>query len=361
VASGKLVRANAQAGQGEEVAIDLPALPKSPGAERVLTIRGHAKAGAIPGVAAGQVLGFSQFVIAPAQPGAAPAAGKVDMAQDDAAVKLTSAGASLAIDKATGLAAYSAGGKTLFTGGTPNFWRGLTDNDDGAGVEKSHAVWKRMTETRRVAQVDAAPGTVTVHFVLGAGFVHFDTTYRLLGDGSLAVDSTFTPLKDDLPDPLRIGLRFDSAPQLGRIEWYGRGPQESYVDRRTSAALGLYKGAVADQYQHYVRPQESGNKTDVRWFRLTVEAGAGVRVAGAQPLSVNVLAFSYEDLYLRKPGERHDADIVPHGNGSMLIDAVQAGLGGDTSWSLEGRPLVKYRIPLKPLSYSFTVEPVGTW
>jgi beta-galactosidase len=361
VASGKLVRANAQAGQSEEVAIDLPALQKSPDAERVLTIRGHAKAGAIPGVAAGQVLGFSQFVIAPAQPAAAPAAGKVGMAQDDGAVRLTSAGASLAIDKATGLVAYSVKGKTLFTGGTPNFWRGLTDNDDGAGVPASHAVWKRMTETRRVAQVDVAPGTVTVHFVLGAGFVHFDTTYRLFGDGSLAVDSTFTPLKDDLPDPLRIGLRFDSAPQLSRIEWYGRGPQESYVDRRTSAALGLYKGAVADQYQHYVRPQESGNKTDVRWFRLTNEAGAGVRVAGAQPLSVNVLAFPYEDLYLRKPGERHSTDIVPHGNGSMLIDAVQAGLGGDTSWSLEGRPLVKYRIPLKPLSYSFTIKPVGAW
>lgn len=361
VASGKLVRANAEAGRSEEVAIELPAPPKGPDAERVLTIRGHAKAGAVPGVAAGQVLGFSQFVIAPAQPAAAPAAGKVDVVEENAAVRLTSGGASLAIDKATGLVAYSAGGKTLFTGGTPNFWRGLTDNDDGAGVAASHAVWKRMTENRRVAQVDVAAGAVTVHFVLGPGFVHFDTTYRLLGDGSLAVDSTFTPLKDDLPDPLRIGLRFDSVPQLGRIEWYGRGPQESYADRRTSAALGLYKGAVVDQYQHYVRPQESGNKTDVRWFRLTNGAGAGVRVAGAQPLSVNVLAFPYEDLYLRKPGERHSTDIVPHGNGSMLIDAVQAGLGGDTSWSLEGRPLVKYRIPLKPLSYSFTVQPVGAW
>ncbi|MBW8881487.1 MAG: beta-galactosidase, partial [Asticcacaulis sp.] len=188
--------------------------------------------------------------------------------------------------------------------------------------------------------------------------VHFDTAYRLLGDGSLAVSSTFTPLKDDLPDPLRVGLRFDAPPALSQIAWYGRGPQESYVDRQTGAALGLYKGSLADQYQGYVRPQESGNKTDVRWFSLTSDAGAGLRVRGEQPLSINALAFPYEDLYLRKAGEWHSSDISPHGNGSVLIDAVQSGLGGDTSWSLEGRPLVKYRLALKPLSYSFTVTPV---
>jgi beta-galactosidase len=362
VASGKLVRANAEAGRRQEVAIDLPVANETPHGERVLTIRGHAKAGAIPGVPEGQVLGFSQFIIAPARPAAVSAGGKVTMAQTDAAVTLAGAGASLVIDKTTGLVtAYAAKGKTLLTGGTPNFWRGLTDNDNGAGVQMSHAVWKRMTEKRRVAQIDVGADTVTVHFVLGPGFVDVDTVYRLLGDGSLVVNGTFTPLKDDLPDPLRVGLRFDSAPELSRIEWYGRGPQESYVDRQTSAAIGLYQGAVAAQYQDYVRPQESGNKTDVRWFTLTNAAGAGLRVTGARPLSVNALAFPYEDLYMRKPGEWHGSDITPHGNGSLLIDAVQAGLGGDTSWSLEGRPLVKYRIPLKPLSYGFTIQSVGTW
>jgi beta-galactosidase len=360
VASGKLKRVEARAGERAEFAIELPAMKKTPNVELVLTIRGHAKAGAIPGVAGGQVLGFSQFVIAPAQPAAVPAGGKVNIARTDTSVSLASAGVSLTIDKQTGLlVAYSAQGKTLLTGGTPNFWRGLVDNDRGAGVEESHAVWKRMTEKRRVAHIDVTADTVTVHFVMGAGFVHFDTAYQLLGDGSLVVSSTFTPLKDDLPDPLRVGLRFDASPDLSRIEWYGRGPQESYVDRQTGAAIGLYKGTVAGQYQDYLRPQESGNKTDVRWFSLTNDAGAGVRIRGEQPLSINALAFPYEDLYLRQPGTWHSSDITAHGNGSVLIDAVQAGLGGDTSWSLEGRPLVKYRIPLKPLSYSFTIKPVG--
>jgi beta-galactosidase len=359
VASGKLNKVDVQAGGRAQVAIELPEIKKLPEGELVLTIRGRAKSGAIPGVAAGQVLGFSQFVLAPARPAAAAAGGKVDITQTDTAISLKGADAGLTIDRKTGLVvAYSVKGKTLLTGGTPNFWRGLTDNDDGAGVEKTHAVWKRMTEKRRVAQIDVADRTVTVHFVMGAGFVHFDTAYRLLGDGSLAVSSTFTPLKDDLPDPLRVGLRFDSAPELGRIAWYGRGPQESYADRKTGAAIGLYSGTLASQYHDYLRPQESGNKTDVRWFSLVDDTGAGLRVTGNEPLSVNALPFPYEDLYLRKQGTWHSADIAPHGNGSVLIDAVQAGVGGDTSWSLEGRPLVKYRIPLQKLNYSFTIKPV---
>ena len=360
VATGKLDGVNAQAGTRGQVAIKLPRVPKRQGTERILTIRGHAKAGAIPGVAGGQVLGFSQFVLSSAWPPAAASGGKVNVMQTDEAVNLKSAGASLTIDKKTGLVSeYSAKGKTLLTGGIPNFWRALTYNDEGAGVHVSHASWKHMTESRRVAGIDVAGEAVTVRFVMGPGFVHFNVTYRMQGDGSVAVTSTFTPLKDDLPDPLRVGLRFDSLPELSQIEWYGRGPQEAYVDRKTGAALGLYKGAFADQYHDYIRPEESGNKTDVRWFSLTGESGTGVRVTGQQPLSVNALAFPYEDLYARNQGEWHSSDIVPHGKGSVLVDAVQTGVGGDTGWNLDARPLVKYRIPLKPLSYGFTLKPVG--
>jgi beta-galactosidase len=360
VATGKLAGAHAPAGTRREFAIDLPHIEASPGTELVLTIRGHAKAGAIPGVPSGQVMGFSQFVLASMPPPAPSGSGLVKVAQTDDAVSLKSAGASLMIDKKTGLVSdYSTKGKTLLTGGMPNFWRGLTDNDEGAGVHKTHAVWKQMTEARRVAGVEVAGNAVTVRFVMGPGFVHFHVTYQMQDDGSIAVSSAFIPLKDDLPDPLRVGLRFDSAPELSQIEWYGRGPQESYADRNTGAAIGLYKGALAAQYHDYIRPQESGNKTDVRWFSLSGDAGAGLRVTGQQPLSVNALPFPYEDLYYRKREEWHSSDIAPHGNGSVLIDAMQTGVGGDTGWSLDARPLIKYRVPLKPLNYSFTIKP--TW
>ena len=235
------------------------------------------------------------------------------------------------LDAKTGLITLNAGGKTLLSGGAPNFWRGLTDNDEGTGVLKSHAIWKTFTEQRQVRSVDVTNDAVSILYSCGTGSVHWKTTYRLLGDGALQVVSTFTPLRDDLPDPLRLGLRFDTDPALTDLEWYGRGPQETYVDRRTGAGLGIYKGKIADQYHAYSRPMESGNKTDVRWVSLSGN-GAGLTVKGDQPLSVNALAFPYEDLYFRKQGTWKSSDIAPHGDGSLLIDLVQTGVGGDTGF-----------------------------
>ena len=107
-----------------------------------------------------------------------------------------------------------------------------------------------------------------------------------------------------------------------------------------------------------MRPQESGNKTDVRWLALSDAAGQGVKVSGAQPLSVNALAFPYEDLYLRPRGTWKSSEIAPHGDGSLLVDLVQVGVGGDTGWSWDGRAHVKYRVKLEPASYTFTIAPV---
>jgi beta-galactosidase len=105
-----------------------------------------------------------------------------------------------------------------------------------------------------------------------------------------------------------------------------------------------------------MRPQETGNKVDVRWMEIS-QPGGGLRVQGASPLSMNVLAFPYDDLSRRTPGTRRSSDIVPHDEVSLLVDAVQAGVGGDDQWSPVGRPLTKYRIKVAPLSYSFTLRP----
>jgi beta-galactosidase len=198
-----------------------------------------------------------------------------------------------------------------------------------------------------------------VHYVFGAGAAHWDTTFSMTGQGAVKVASTFTPLRDDLPDPLRLGLRFDSDPSLDMLRWYGRGPQESYIDRQTGYAIGRYEGKLAEQYHGYSRPQESGNKTDVRWMSLSDKAGGGLKVAGGSPFAFNALAFPYEDLYLRPRGTWSTADIAPHGDGSLLIDMAQVGVGGDTGWSLDGRAHAKYRIKLEPASYSFTIAPVA--
>lgn|GEM_PF-21804 len=358
VAGGKLENVNAPAGATRPFSFRLPAVAAQ-GGELVLTLRAKAKQGAVPGVAPGQVLGWTQFVVAKAAP-AAPIGKLAAPVRGNGVVTLAAANAKLDIDTSTGLVSYSANGQLLLKGGMPNFWRGLTDNDEGTGVEQGNKIWQQFTEQRQVRTFDVGRDYVKVQYVFGAGAVEWETTYRMGADGKVQVDAAFTPLRDDLPDPLRVGLRFNHSAALDTVAWYGRGPQESYADRLTGAALGRYSGKVAEQYHHdYMRPQESGNKTDVRWLSLTDAGGAGIHVSGAAPLSMNALAFPYEDLYLRPRGERHNADIVPHGDGSLLVDLAQAGVGGDTGWSPDGRPHVRYRIKLEPARYSFTIAPMA--
>jgi beta-galactosidase len=141
------------------------------------------------------------------------------------------------------------------------------------------------------------------------------------------------------------------------VQWYGRGPHESYADRKTSAALGLWRGPIAEQNHDYMRPQETGNKTDVRWMELSAKGNGGLRVIGAEPLSMNALAFPYEDLANKPAGTTRSSDIVPRGHVSLLVDAVQTGVGGNTSWDATGRPMEKYRVPVAARTYRFRLMP----
>ncbi|WP_229223482.1 glycoside hydrolase family 2 TIM barrel-domain containing protein [Duganella sp. sic0402] len=353
VAQGALAASNARAGGRQ--AIKLPsAATAAKGGELVLTLSARSKA-AEQGVEQGAVVGWSQFVLSKATPAVAKAAW-VKPVKSGGGYELRAGKAVLRLAPDTGLLTYSVNGQQVLKGGSPNFWRGLMDNDEGAGVDKTHKVWQTFTNQRKVRSLEVQGDSLKVLFSFGAGAAHWQNIYRMRSDGALEVQATFTPLRDDLPDPLRLGLRFDSPAALNQLRWYGRGPHESYVDRKTGAALGLYQGALADQYHSYIRPQESGNKTDVRWFSLS-GAQAGVTVRSDAPFSFNALPFPYEDLYLRPRGEWKSSEIAPHGDGSVLIDMAQAGVGGDTGWSLDGRPHVRYRVPLTPASYRFVITP----
>jgi beta-galactosidase len=364
VAQGDLAPLHTPAHGTETVKLgNMPRFPRIPGAEYVLTVTAKAKAGAIPAVDAGTIIGWEQFPLAHL-PGASPAAtGAVALSDKGGTLRLAANGAELLIDRKTGLVErYAAGGRALLSGGAPNFYRALIDNDIGTGVGKTHGVWKDASARRLVQGVDARTlgkdgAEVTVRYAVGDGAATFVTRYRMAGDGSVAVEGNFTPLKTDLPDPLRIGLAFAMPTAIDTLEWYGRGPHETYQDRKTGAPLGLWRGLIADQYHDYMRPQESGNKVDVRWMELLQPGLGGLRVTGDAPLSMNALAFPYEDLSRRPPGTRRSTDIVPHGAVSLMIDAVQAGVGGDNSWDQGGRPLPQYRIALKPLTFGFRLTP----
>ncbi|AIT07134.1 beta-galactosidase [Sphingomonas taxi] len=336
--------------------------PRKPDAEYFVTVRVRAKANAIPAVAGGTTLGFEQFALGgAASVGTPPVAGKVDLRQSGGAITLAAGGASLEIDRATGLVRrYAADGRELAAGGAPHFWRAVTDNDLGIGTAEQLKVWKTMSDTRRVtavrqARTDAG-ASVTVDYALGDGDATFATVYTMAGDGTVEVQGALTPLKTKLPSPFRVGLAFALPTDIATVEWYGRGPHESYVDRKTSAPIGLWRGAIAAQNHDYIRPQETGNKVDVRWMELS-GAGRGLRVQGATPLMMNALAFPYADLDRHEPGTWKSTDVVPHGQVTLLVDAAQWGVGGDTQWSEFGKPLPHYRVPVAPTRVAFRLAP----
>ena len=356
VAHGPLAMPAVAAGASAPIAVALPA-PRDATAERILVLRARTKPGAIPAVPTGHVVGWEQFPLTPPRPLTARADGSVAATQADGVLRLAAADAVLEVESKTGLLRrYARGGTTLLTGGAPNFWRAPTDNDIGADVPKSHAMWKHFSANRRVDAARIEGNSIVVVEDLGVGSVTFETRWTMAGDGSVRVDAKFEPLRDDLPDPLRIGLAFATPPTLGHVRWYGRGPHEAYADRKTAGLIAVHEGRLVDQYHDYARPQESGAKQDVRWIALTDAKGHGLRVTGAQPLSVNALAFPYADLEMKPPGQAHSTDIRAHGDGTLLVDAAQAGVGGDTGWSLDGRPHMIYRIPLKPTRFSFTLD-----
>lgn len=367
VASGSLPALSTPARQAQTVKLPLAGVQRRPGVEYLVTVRAKAKAGAVPLTPEGHVVGWEQFALAPhATPHAIvlakPARGAVELTENADAATLSAAGVTLALDRRTGLlTGYGRPGKPLLSGGRPNFFRAETDNDTLTGTVRQQAGWKHMTEERQVRAITAKrlPGggaQAVVEHALGAGAAHFVTTYTMHGDGAVDVVARLTPLKSDLPPPVRVGLWFDTPSALTTVGWYGRGPHESYVDRKTSAAVGLWRGAITEQNHDYMRPQDTGNKVDVRWLELS-GSGHGLRVQGAQAFMANALAFPYTDLYRRPAGTWKSSDIVPRAHGTLLIDGAQWGVGGDNTWSFVGQPLMEYRTRLEPVSVAFRLQP----
>ncbi|WP_235525268.1 MULTISPECIES: glycoside hydrolase family 2 TIM barrel-domain containing protein [unclassified Sphingomonas] len=360
VATGALPPMTTAAGATQTITLPLPKDARKPGAEVFVTVRARAKANAIPLVPADYIVGWEQFAVARSGERAhvATSATVQDSAQ---AVSLSAGGDTLTIDRATGLARLTRGGTLLASGGAPNFWRAETDNDTLTGTARQQEPWRAMSAERQVRAITVVRrpnggATVTVDHALGAGAARFVTTYAMEAMGEIAVSGELTPLKSDLPPPVRVGLMWSLPTTMTTVEWYGRGPHESYVDRRTSAPIGLWRGQIAEQNHDYMRPQDTGNKTDVRWMELS-GGGQGLRIEGDGPLMMQALAFPYSDLYRRPEGTWKSSDIVPHDQVSLIVDAGQWGVGGDTAWNWVGQPHMQYRTKLEPIRVAFRFKP----
>jgi beta-galactosidase len=197
----------------------------------------------------------------------------------------------------------------------------------------------------------------------------YNSTYTVYGSGDVLVKNVFKMTQDELPDIVRMGMNLVMPRNYDQMSWLGRGPQESYWDRKTGAFVGLYSGSVADQYWAYLRPQENGNKTDVRWLTITDNSGNGLLFSGMPLLEVSAHHNIMEDFESNERTDgrqrsgitvvnRHTDDVKPRDLTSVNIDFKQMGIGGDNSWGARTHP--EYLLSKKEYSYSFKMKAISS-
>lgn len=291
---------------------------------------------------------------------------KVVVEDMDDMLRLNAGDLGIGFDKKTGsLSSFTIHGKEIIKNGLrPNFWRPVTDNDMGNGMNITLRPWRdagRKAEliSMEKRQKDDFTYDIVSQYALPVGGSRLDITYEFSGNGYLDVKCDFLPGNDTLPLLPRFGVSMTLNKEYDIMEWFGRGPHESYCDRKTSAFVGLYKGPVSDQYFPYDRPQENGNKTDVRWMSLTDSSGNGLMAIGCPLFSSSAYMFPTEDL--DEPGveksQRHLSDIRNKDMVTWNIDLKQMGVGGDNSWGAFPHP--EYLIPAERMSFSFRICPAS--
>jgi beta-galactosidase/beta-glucuronidase len=264
------------------------------------------------------------------------------------------------LDKDHGIISHMtvAGVELLGTGPRINLWRAFTDNDkSNVAVEWQKAgldrIWHRTADFTVISS-SAERIELEVQSVLGGYYLTriADVRYRYIitGDGTIRIETTFTPVAK-LPRLPKLGLRILLGAGFDRFTWYGRGPHESYADMKTSADVGLYSGSVAEQYVPHVRPQDSGNKTDVRWAAVTNSAGIGLAATGDSLLNVSVRHFTTEDL----TAAHHTYDVPARDLTEFNLDHLQAPLG---SASCGPGPQHRYFVATELMTFAVTLRPI---
>jgi beta-galactosidase len=271
---------------------------------------------------------------------------------------------------------YNFKGKDLIKKGPePDFWRAPTDNDYGYDMDKILGVWKKAGERTKVTKANISQpdlGKVVVSFTYdipgidGKKIGGYATSYTISGSADIVIKNQFSKISDKIPEIPRMGMQMQLPEEFVNLKWLGRGPHENYVDRKTSAYVGLYESTVADQYTPYIRPQENGYKTDTRWLTLTDDNGTGILVIGDPLICFAALNNIHDDFespgklsqYRKdaKTANTHTIDVKPRDLVNLNIDLGQMGVGGDNSWGALIHS--QYRLLEKKYEYSFRIRPV---
>ncbi len=357
--------------------IDLQGIATDPGTEYFLQLEARTRH-ASPGIPENHQVAHEQIRLPGYKKEETPApAGMVTLAEDNNTLVFTGENFKATISKSDGrLASYLFKGSELILQGygpKPDFWRAPTDNDFGNQMPFRNINWKKVTLNPRLRNLTTLKNnngsySVTAIWALTETSSSFTTQYMVQGDGSVKFTNTLEASATEKSDIPRVGMVLCLPPEFDQLTYFGRGPHENYNDRNVSAFVGLYSGNAGEQMVPYVRPQENGNKTGVRWAALTNAAGRGwMAVSNSPGVGFEMTAMPYlsEDFDTRSGTEygpiekeqKHPTDVKKRDLVRWNIDLGQRGVGGVDSWG--SLPLEKYRYPSgHTYHYSFTLRPV---
>ena len=261
------------------------------------------------------------------------------------------------------LSLYEVNGLSILNEGaqlTPNFWRAPTDNDMGAGLQKKYLAWKnpeiKLTSLEHTTENNLV--VVTAKYDMPSVSAKLTLTYRIDKQGAIEVTQSMTTDKNaQVSNMFRFGMRTELNKQLANIQYYGRGPIENYADRNNCTNIGKYVQTVDEQFYSYIRPQETGTKTDIRWWNQTNKGGNGIQLVGKAPFSASALHYTMESLDDGLEKDQRHSELVPKTDYvNFCIDKVQMGLGCVNSWG--ALPLEKYMVPYQDYDFTFVIKPI---
>jgi beta-galactosidase len=362
LAQGKLPALDFAPAESGTVTLPLPVIDPQPGIEYWLNLsfrlaedtswaeKGHE-------VAWGQ---FKLDLIAEAPTIEAAYMPPLSLNESEDQVTVSGDGFTVRFDTTTGTIASWVSNDTelISSGPRPNFWRAPTDNDRGNGFPERCAPWKTASGNWRVTSSTVeSKGSAEVEVRIEGEFPDVgganSVSYKVFGSGDIVVEHAFTPGEGELPELPRFGMQMVAPGGFETVTWYGRGPHESYWDRKAGARVGVYSGTVDEQFVDYSEPQENGNKTDVRWVSLTNAEGVGLLVVGEPLIAFSAHHYTTEDLETAK----HSFEMEYRQDITFNIDMGQTGVGGDTSWG--ARTHDEYTLWPEPMSYSFRIRPLS--
>lgn len=318
-------------------------------------------------LAAGHVIATEQFLIAGDYfANRSKAGGNLQVKKTDAKLEFASGDITGEIDLKQGTVRNyrSKTGAQLDRFPEPYFWRAPTDNDFGNDMPARLGIWRAAHQSKKIKSITAGEQTaegvsVKVEYELASIAVPYTIEYFVQSDGSIRITASMDMNGRELPELPRFGMRVRLDGRLDSLQYYGRGPWENYSDRKEAAFIGVYQDNVRNQYYNgYIRPQESGYKTDVRWLTLTNAQGKGLLFEGLQPICFSAINHATEDL---DPGltkkQQHPTNLTPSRSVYLQIDLNQRGVGGDDSWG--ALPHEQYRLLAKKYTYSYVVRLVN--